>query len=328
MVRSLLGSPSVGSVGSPCRHVCAPCRCRVPKQLDAPSSVCSSSPVAPRATVGSGGCSITCRGGARGPGSKSVLRHPRSLDPGRERAPRTQPCSGVHSSSPVIFHLASLPRSHRAVPVLSPVPFPPHAEGRCPPEPGLTCPLLPGSSVPPSREGKGWGSPSAPHQQDGGLWPFLPKPLHAHGAGKKGCGASSRPGPCRGMEKLRGSRVPGRSTGGAGGAQRGVGRGGEASRSCSRCCAASWQCCPLSQPLWAAAAPCPCPALGPPPCPPCPCHPRGAEGGWHGVLGRLRGRIGDAGVGFPGALMRTPAIFHSRAFFPPRSQAGKRTHRS
>lgn len=35
------------------------------------------------------------------------------------------------------------------------------------------------------------------------------------------------------------------------------------------------------------------------------------------MLGRLRGRIGDAGVGFPGALMRTPAIFHSRAFFPP-----------
>lgn len=176
MVRSLLGSPSVGSVGSPCRHVCAPCRCRVPKQLDAPSSVCSSSPVAPRATVGSGGCSITCRGGARGPGSKSVLRHPRSLDPGRERAPRTQPCSGVHSSSPVIFHLASLPRSHRAVPVLSPVPFPPHAEGRCPPEPGLTCPLLPGSSVPPSREGKGWGSPSAPTSRMGGSGPSYPSP--------------------------------------------------------------------------------------------------------------------------------------------------------
>lgn len=27
-------------------------------------------------------------------------------------------------------------------------------------------------------------------------------------------------------------------------------------------------------------------------------------------------RIGDAGLGFPGALMRTPAIFHSWAFFP------------
>lgn len=165
MVRSLLGSPSVGSVGSPCRrHVYAPCRCRVPKQLEVPSSACSPSPAAPRATVGSGGCSITRAGGARGPSSKSALRHPRSLVPGWERAPRTQPCSGAHGSSLVIFHLASLPRSHRAVPVLSPVPFPPHAEGRCPPEQGLTCPLLPSSSVPPSREGEGWGSPSAPHE--------------------------------------------------------------------------------------------------------------------------------------------------------------------
>lgn len=275
MVRSLLGSPSVGSVGSPCRHVCAPCRCRVPKQLDAPSSVCSSSPVAPRATVGSGGCSITCRGGARGPGSKSVLRHPRSLGPGRERAPRTQPCSGVHSSSPVIFHLASLPRSHRAVPVLSPVPFPPHAEGRCPPEPGLTCPLLPGSSVPPSREGKGWGSPSAPHQQDGGLWPFLPKPLHAHGAGKKGCGASSRPGPCRGMEKLRGSRVPGRSTGGAGGAQRGVGRRGQQELQpvlCSLVAVLSL----ISTPL-CCCSPLPVPCFGSPSVPSLPLPPKGCR---------------------------------------------------
>lgn len=219
--------------------------------LSRPGSVCSLSPAAPRATIGSSGCSITLGGGARGPRSKSVLHHPQSLGPGREQAPRTQPCSGVHSSSLVIFHLASLPRSHQAVPVLPPALFPPHAEGRSPPEQGLTCPVLPRGSIPPSREDKGWGFPSAPQEQDEGLCPFPPKPPHARGAGKRLWSIlKAWPLPWNGEVEERAGCWAGlpraaRSTGGAGEAQRGVGQGGEATGSCSRCCAASWQCSPL-----------------------------------------------------------------------------------